>query len=520
MTSQPPTGTAAPPSTDTALPPADEITPPPADETASSPAVETADRPLPTIDSWLPAQRWFTAKGTAVADVRLVNRVELVPGDAGQPAASQQLLLVRSADGTTGYYQVVLRSGGPTAGHPAADLVSTADGGAYFEAAAHPETALAVLKLIADGTSRSGVRFSAEPGVDLAGLLQPELARAVDGGSPVAPGLVHAISAEQSNTSVVFGDQLILKLFRHIVPGINADLELHRALTDVGSEHVAPVLGTIEGDLDGAPVTYGMLQRYAPDAMDGWELALASARRVLHPDPVVSAAGRGDFESEGRRLGHTIADIHADLRVVLGMDEVPVIDLVERFEAHLATALVQAPALGRYAQPLRTAYRRLRDQGGLTLVHRVHGDLHLGQVLRTPVSWWVLDFEGEPARSVAERRELQSPLRDVASMLRSFDYAALHAAGVGVAAGGQPEETADLSMVRSGLAEWATRSRDAFLRGYAEQSGLDLAALRPLLYGYELDRLVYEVRYEALTRPGWQEIPLTALDRLLQEESR
>jgi maltokinase len=138
------------------------------------------------------------------------------------------------------------------------------------------------------------------------------------------------------------------------------------------------------------------------------------------------------------------------------------------------------------------------------LVQRVHGDLHLGQTMRVTSGWKILDFEGEPAKPVSERRALDSPVRDVAGMVRSFDYAARYALG------DTPPDPQ--SVYRA--AEWVARNRDAFCAGYTEGAGTDPRDQKVLLRAYEADKVVYEVVYESRHRPHWVSIPMSALERL------
>jgi maltokinase len=173
--------------------------------------------------------------------------------------------------------------------------------------------------------------------------------------------------------------------------------------------------------------------------------------------------------------------------------------------ARLDAALGEVPALGEVEAGLRQAYAELALAAPIT-AQRIHGDLHLGQVLRTVHRWVFLDFEGEPAKTISERRELDSPMRDVAGMLRSFDYAARHQL-VDIGATPQSEFRA---------AEWAERNRSAFCLGYAEGGGLDPAEAAVLLRAFEADKAVYESVYEARSRPNWLPIPLASLHRLAE----
>ena len=270
------------------------------------------------------------------------------------------------------------------------------------------------------------------------------------------------IDGEQSNTSVVFGERVILKLFRRVVCGVNPDIELSRVLGRAGNPHTAALLGTISATLDGEPWDLAMLTAFAADAVSGWDLATGGA-----------------FGVEAYRLGQAVASVHATLASALGTtaSTAP----VEMMRARLASAVTDVPELAGYRGAIEQRYAAV--DGAPVTVQRIHGDLHLGQVLRTPDTWLLIDFEGEPGRPLAQRRQPDSPLRDVAGMLRSFDYA-----GCGDAA--------------------------AFCDGYAAAAGMEPRANADVLSAYELDKAVYEARYEARYRPGWLHIPLRAIERL------
>ncbi len=326
-----------------------------------------------------------------------------------------------------------------------------------------------------------------------------------------APSIVSG--AEQSNTSLIFGDVAICKIFRKIAPGLNPDIEVHAALASVGSVHIAAPLGWLEGRWtdhgSGQEVTasLAMLQEYLANASEGWTLAKTSVRDLfaeadLHADEV-----GGDFAGEAHRLGAATAEVHRDLARTLPtgvLCAAKVADRAAGMRLRLERAAAVVPELAPHAPALAAAYDDLAALGANVPVQRVHGDYHLGQVLRTLDGWRLIDFEGEPARPLHERRELDTPLRDVAGMLRSFDYAAWHLLA-GAPRSPQREYRA---------AEWAERNRSAFCDGYAEAAGADPRERAVLLRALETDKAVYEAVYEARNRPSWLRIPMSAIQRL------
>jgi maltokinase len=228
-------------------------------------------------------------------------------------------------------------------------------------------------------------------------------------------------------------------------------------------------------------------------------MATASARDLLaSPDVAADEAG-GDFASEAYRIGEAVGAVHATLAATLSTTEArpPVARMVERLEV----AARQLPAIANRIDDIRALFAAADAP---TPLQRVHGDLHLGQVLRTSDRWLLIDFEGEPGQPIVERRELDSPLRDVAGMLRSFDYAS-H----------QPRiEAHDVDDLAHRSEEWARRNSDAFCDGYAAASGSDPREHAALLRAYEVDKLVYEIAYESRYRPAWAWIPMYAFDRV------
>ena len=444
------------------------------------------------LRDWIPEQRWFAGKGRPVLAVTPVHTAVLGGGDP------QLVLAVVDADQGAGYrerYQLLLglrRYIPEYLGH--AWVAAPGDRVAY-QAIHDPELTTLLLTLMRDGKEVNGVRFATEPGVVL------------DTGQRSRP-----VGAEQSNTSLVYGHRYILKLFRKLVAGRNPDLELHRALAEVGCAHIAAPLGSIEGELDGEVVTYGMLTGFLPNTADGWAMATASVRDLLatdfsptdappHPDEV-----GGDFASEARRLGQAVATVHADLARAFGRSEAGdghLDRLADAMHRRLEAVRTEVPELAEHVNAVRSAFDDLREVSHPVLLQRLHGDLHLGQALRHVTGWVLIDFEGEPATPLAERRAPSSPLRDVAGMLRSFDYAADHMPLGDI----DPQQHAAVAL------EWALRNRDAFCDGYAEVTD-DPREQAVLLRAFELDKAVYEVAYEHGNRPGWLPIPLASIARI------
>jgi maltokinase len=279
---------------------------------------------------------------------------------------------------------------------------------------------------------------------------------------------------------------------------------------------VAPLLGAIEGELpDGAggtvPMTVAMLQDYASNSADGWSMALTSVRDLLAEGDLRPDEVGGDFAGEATRLGRTVAAVHTELAHALGTSHLDADGVGAVADWMLARLDHAAEAVGEVAErraAIAEVLRGVTSADGL-LVHRIHGDLHLGQELRTPRGWLVIDFEGEPSRPLSDRVRPDSPLRDVAAMLRSFDYAAFHQLAeweTGSEAPGYLQRRAQ---------EWADRNRSAFCDGYAHAAGADPRDQGTLLAAYELDKAVYEAAYEARHRPGWLRIPLRSIARLV-----
>lgn len=452
---------------------------------------------------WLPRQRWYAGKGRPLGDLSLVSATELLPCGAGAATPGLWHLLVRalpqpqwprqqwSVPTTDDCYQLLLgvRTVLPPALAPAF-VGRPADGPlrgrAVYDALYDQRLSAVLLERLRAPGRLGDLRFARAPG------------RAIPSDAPA-----RALDGDQTNSSVVYGDSHILKLFRRVSPGLNPDLELPLALAATGCSRVPPPSAWFEaGDPGSAPepTTLGVLQPFLPGSTDGWHLALQS----LHHG--------ADFRSAAHALGRATAEVHTALAAALPttvLDRPQLEHAAAGMTARLSAAAAAVPALRPYRVGLRRAFEALADygrRGGRCTAQRLHGDLHLGQVLHAPGGdaphsrWSLIDFEGEPARPLAERRCPQPPVRDVAGMLRSFDYAACQ----GEAAG---------PVTRS----WARANRDAYCRGYADAGGEDPLARPELLRAYETDKAVYEVLYEARHRPSWLHIPMSAVRRLAAE---
>jgi maltokinase len=453
--------------------------------------------PRDLLSEWLPQQRWFGAKGRPIQDITVVSDRVLLEGE---PTMRHLLVAVNLGEDVE-TYQLLVGSRDEVPQRLEHAVIGVDGGRLLYDAAHDPELTHVLLQMLSAGADESGLRCRHLPDV----RLDTDLTSIVMG-------------AEQSNTSIVFGEQYILKLFRKVAPGLNPDLEITRALTEAGASAVIPPLGWLESDLPatrhngtGGPqsTTLGMLQPFLRGASEGWALAVASVRDLyaeadLHADEV-----GGDFAGEAERLGAVTAQVHELLSRALPSrraDEAENAATAKQMHERLDAAVAAVGELAPLADGLRAAYDAVAALPGGVDVQRIHGDFHLGQTLRVEDGWKIIDFEGEPARPLAERTALMSPLRDVAGMLRSFDYAAQHLLAE------QPSSP--------GLAyratEWAERNREAFCDGYARGCGRDPREDAVLLRAMELDKAVYEVVYEARNRPSWLPIPLGSIERLVR----
>jgi len=474
------------------------------------------------LADWLPAQRWFAGSGAKVRDVEITSDIRLANGD---PELRHLMVDVRLGSEKVSYQILVgLRRALP------AELAQAAigvlrDGRAAYDGAMDPQLTSLLLKGIAANRSVGPLRFAAEPGA------------VIDADAPA-----RTLPALASNTSVVFGNKAILKLLRRPFQGHHPDLEVPAALARKGSRLVAAPLGWVElssaasnatdngggatsaADGDpartwtpgGAPsgaagrtsspgadsVVLAIVSEFFPHATDGWSLAIDSLR-AEHPD----------FSAQARLLGQATAQLHAELAAAFGSSPLPRVVLTEmsrNMTDELAMALSVVPGLREYEAAIRDCYAQLTELTSPITVQRIHGDYHLAQVLATEGGWVILDFEGEPSVPLARRRAFAPALRDVAGMLRSFDYAGRHQL---------LRQPADQGLKKA-AADWVHRCQDAFCAGYRETAGEDPRLSGPLLRALTFQKAVYEAVYEARHRPDWLPIPLGAIAEAVHDSDK
>jgi maltokinase len=443
---------------------------------------DLAEKLAPLLGAFLPRQRWFA--GDQPPTSVEVTTLELSEGD---PVLAWLLVDVADDRGDEATYQVVL------GGRPApCDLeflqgkervtVGEVDGWVYYDALIDPQLALVVF-----------------------GRVAPD--ETVDVARPLV--------VEQSNTSVVYDERLILKMFRRVHPEPNPDVEITERLGERGFPHVVPQLAEMR--YEGADLA--VVRQYMLGSTDAWQLAHTSLRDLLGTRMPPEEAG-GDFGPEAFTLGEVTGRLHLAMAEEFGtgradpsawldgfraqLERVPVGEVEVAGETRKMSELVDVEAVD-------TVLTGLVDGADPGPAFRIHGDLHLGQLLLADAGWFVLDFEGEPVRPVAERMAAASPLRDVAGMVRSFHYAAR--TGLFERGRDVDPELVDLS------AAWEARAVEAYLAGYRHVEGVD--TLLPagdddrdrILKAFELDKAVYEVLYELAHRPDWVDIPASAVRR-------
>jgi trehalose synthase-fused probable maltokinase len=477
----------------------------------------------PALAAYLSRERWFAAKARGVKELSVEDWAEL------QPSPAIALLLLR-ADGERYYAPVSAGSTPPDGGE---HIVTRIEGQAIFDAHWDPDFGRLLLSAIARERTLPGAigRFACR-------AVEPWL-------GPTAGEVLAArpLGGEQSNTSLLLGSALVLKSFRRPQVGVNPDLEITRFLTvHARSADVPPLVGWIDyAARNSETATVAVLQGFVDNRGDGWEYALTGLRRLAEAEEEgggTATALADELAEPMGALGAVTGRLHAALASDSAVPEFspePINDAdAATWTSHIARAVDQARAelvgaraalpaaalvlaaldrRGAVAEPISRALRALAD--GCVCKIRCHGDYHLGQVLKTPTAFAVIDFEGEPSRPLADRRRKQTALRDVAGMLRSFDYA-IHAVGRERGASGRAPRL-------DRLARWRDAARRAFLNGYAKTVSQSPVALVPdgataLAHGcaaFELEKACYELAYEIDYRPDWIEIPLLGIAQIL-----
>jgi len=434
-------------------------------------------------------QRWYGSKSDEVASVRPVDAFPL--RDRGASLLAVAVVEARFQSGTHDLYNVPvgLRRG-------AGGGFASVDGWSAVDALEDEELVLDLVGLI-----HSEESLEHEGGALQFGTVD---------GAPVGAAPVRPMGAEQSNTSVVLDERLVLKLYRKLEAGVNPELELLRFLTDRGFPSIASLQGWAAHVGQPLDATLAILQDFVSVRDDGWTMALRD----------LEVGGEG-FVGLVRRLGEVTGQMHSVLASDSGdpafSPEEPSTEalalIVARIDEEIEqvfASLPDEPALESIAgrgDELRDRLQALGQSGSLGKLIRHHGDYHLGQVLWTQSEdWVVLDFEGEPARPLRERRHKRSPLRDVAGMLRSFSYAA---SASSLERGVEPPPG------------WEGQVRSDFLAGYLAEVDPALvptdASLEKRLRLFELEKALYELHYELGHRPNWVRVPVAGILQLLDE---
>ena len=446
------------------------------------------------LAGFISERRWFGARQRPVAHATVLEAIPI----ADDPALAITLVEVRFENGAHDVYQLLL--GIRPGDGPAESSVWPVNGAELYDAFEDPSRAEVLLSLIRGsatlGTELASVEFRSAVGAERFDPL-PQSARPA--------------GREQTNSSVIFDDRMILKCYRRLEAGINPELEVLRFLAGHGFEHTPPLLGWFEHRGRPMDTTLGMLQEFRPGP-DGWQLTL---------DALLGGHGR-DVLPQLAKLGSATGQLHATLASertdpAFVPEEVSPEGLalmsaaLDEMATEVFTSLPPDPALAAIAgrcDEVRDRLRIVSKSTGLGRKIRVHGDLHLGQALWSGGAWHLIDFEGEPSRSVVQRRRKRSPLRDVAGLLRSLAYAA---------------GAARLHHGAEVPARWLDQAREAVLAGYftvVEPTGLlppSSAVTDELLAMYELEKAVYELRYELEHRPSWVPIPASSIAELLEQ---
>lgn len=492
--------------------------------------------PLPDyVNAWVSTQRWFGNKGHVPA-LRSIGHFALASAEPGV-AIRVDLVLDTASLGFTLYQLPTTERVSELAGSANALITVRKPGSDHarfiYDAAYDPAFAAAVLAFM-EGQGESTSTSTSEEATDrfAASARGDDLRPGAPASSMARVTSSRVLSGEQSNTSIIVqrtdttgapATPIICKVFRIIHAGENPDVTVQAALASAASQRIPLPFGAILGEWDDpaepasrASGHLAFAQEFLPNAPDAWRTAL------------VAAAAGSDFTGPAFRLGQATAEVHHDLaRTLPTLDATPAVIAEEMAKMRLRCdqALREVPVLARHRDAIEAVFARA-ETAAWPRLQRIHGDFHLGQVLDVQDrGWMLLDFEGEPLRTLRERTRPDIPLRDVAGMLRSFSYvsgamtattmadsAAVEVSGLSEPDGATSDEETD---VTPNIFEWAAACRGAFLAGYADHSGIKLADQSALLDAFELDKALYEAVYEIRNRPTWLPIPLAAIERLV-----
>jgi len=487
---------------------------------------------LETLPRHIEIQRWYASKGTPIQRARLVDHAIWETG--GMSWMLSLLSLDGPPGGATYFMPLALaweeRDEERMAGVAQAALAKVRQqaqvglmGDAFYDEAFCRELVRAI---------RKGGELPTADGR----LVFKPTAAFVQGDADIDALAVGRPSGVSSNTVLTLGETLFLKGYRHLREGINPELEMGRFLTEVaGYPHCVPVLGALEYIAsDGRTMTLAMVQRYVSNQGDGWDYTLGYLERFLRDaatadgdTPEVSAV-HGGFLALMATLGQRTAELHRALATRSGtaaFDPEPLAATdFAGFKTHAADDAAATLALLRdrldllppaaqadarnllaAADAVRAGIEARHPVEGAGIKSRYHGDYHLGQVLVKDNDFVIIDFEGEPARAFEERRAKSSPLRDVAGMLRSFNYARWSALRR------VAQNLDEAERLAAPAIAWEQATRDAFLAGYGAALDTELLAL------FELDKALYELRYELDNRTDWVQVPLHGVLALIRQ---
>ncbi|MDA8232256.1 MAG: maltose alpha-D-glucosyltransferase [Magnetospirillum sp.] len=505
----------------------------------AGPCRRTLERDV--LPPWLQLQRWFADRDVGLASVELMNWT-------GLAASRGEWLLtrvaVRRADGTATVYLLPLgmawgdgggEDGAAPGGLTLARLRKGPQVGVLRDASGEDDFVLALVEAMRERAALAGTD----------GRVVFRGTRALDDVELPAHPEVVRVTGEQSNTSAVIGEAVVVKLLRRLGEGANPEVEIGRFLTETSRfANTPPLLGWAEAvDRAGRPCVLAVMHGFVPNQGDAWEWTMAHLDRYLDeaslipPEALAEDVAGGlidDYLNLAAAIGRRTAEMHKALALATGDPDFDPVAVgpedLERWreralgEARNAVAAVarsnlpEAAWLIRNAGRLHAAIARRCPQRPFGTLLRIHGDYHLGQLLVAADDVHVIDFEGEPVRPIQARRAKDSPLRDVAGMMRSFDYAAR--TSVTRMAAARPEAPARLEPV---VADWREAVSRAFLAAYmgSATEGVPLPVEHPdtprLLELFTIEKACYEVAYEAARRPAWLAAPLKGLVAMLEE---